>query len=32
MKHKVKRIYFVGIGGPMHGTAVPDWIEHEAQS
>jgi hypothetical protein len=30
MKHKVKRIHFVGIGGPILRTAAPDWIDHEA--
>jgi hypothetical protein len=30
MKHKIKRIHFVGIGEPVFGTAAPDWTGHEA--
>ena len=32
MKHKVKRIHFVGIGEPVFGTAASDWTENETQS
>ena len=32
MKHKVKRIHFVGIGDGFFGTAAADWVVYEAQS
>jgi len=30
MKHKVKRIHFVGIGEPVLRTAAADWGQDEA--
>ena len=30
MKHKVKRIHFIGIGESVFATAAPDWTKHEA--